>query len=724
MMPARAAPLLALCLAFSASLEAKVASVDLGSTDAVKGVQNTQRGDGSDGENDASTCGPAGATRQGRTNRGSTDDDVADLYGYFLVTDAEVKSSPRLRISATFHDDVGFAGQNVRVRLHYTNAASTGPGDIANTFSAHAVVLSLPGSGKWVRQTWTVSDAGFRTFMQSSSDFRFDFGTARVCTDRVDVGTDPAPVEATEHLVAAHYYPWYTVSRWSYAECVAGALRLDLVEPQPPLLGKYDSSTPSVVDQHLRWCAEYGVNVLILEFISPNSREDQICRNVLFPHARSDDVQYTVLYDWAIRFGSFDVTPARITTAKADFDHLARFYFEEPTYLKVRGERPVVMIYVTRAFTGDVGGLIDGVREACASRGFDVFLVGDEFFFISAPSASKIARWDGIFGYDCYASRGGHWGSNGNLDLFRQRTASYRQTAEAAGVKFFPSCAPGYNDRAIRRTCADHPALSRRVTAGDGPTSLFREVFRETALKQVNAEVPLIAITSFNEWHEDTQIEPTKGTGASTAVDSSASGSAYTQGLAHDDYGLEHLELVRDATVAVAGRVLGPDGPVAGAAIEVLDGASVVLTRKSFSSGAYTIPRLKLSTGKAYKLRASAPGYKEAESAPVTVLGDRTQTGIDLTLGAVPKVSRGDCNADHSVDISDAVALLFYLFAQGRRISCAEACDADESGDLNVTDSLYVLRFLFRGGPPPAPPGFPACEVVPGADQCEAGNCV
>jgi hypothetical protein len=249
------------------------------------------------------------------------------------------------------------------------------------------------------------------------------------------------------------------------------------------------------------------------------------------------------------------------------------------------------MIYVTRALTGDVQGLIDGVREACAARGFDVFLAGDEFFFFSAPSAQKIARWDGIF---------------------------------------------GYNDRAVRRTCASNPALSRRVTADGDPGSHFRAVFRDTALAHVDAELPLACITSFNEWHEDTQVERTAGTGASTAMDTSASGDAYTQGFVHDDYGLNDIEIIRDATLAFTGRALGPDGPLAGATIEVLDGAAVVLPRESFSTGAYTVPRLRFAVGRAYTPRESLTGSREATSTSVMVLPERTQTGVDFTLAEVP----------------------------------------------------------------------------------------
>ncbi|MBI4585034.1 MAG: hypothetical protein HY717_13560 [Planctomycetes bacterium] len=706
----------------SRTAAAAQASVDLGSADASAGLVNSQRGQNTDGENDPATCGPASDLREGRKNRGTADGDFVDLYTYFLVTAPAVKASMELRISASFYDDPAFGASPARVRLQYTNLASTGPSDLANTFFTHPEVLNLQGTGAWIRHTWILADAGFRTFMQGTSDFRFDMGGSRVCIDRVDASTPPPLVAEPEYLIGAHYYPWYSLGRWNYTECVGGSLRLELRPAQPPALGRYDSSSPAVVDRHLRWCAEHGITVLILEFISPGSREDQICRNVIFPHPRGRDVRFTVLYDWAIRFGgAFEATPARIATARGDFLHLAENYFTQPSYLKFRGELPVAMIYVTRALNGDVAGLSAAIREACASRGFEVFLVGDEFFFPSPPDGGKIGRWDGIFGYDVYAGRGGYWGSNGTLDLFRQRTDAYRQAAESRGVLFVPSCAPGFNDRAIRRTCANNPALPRRLRSGEAPASLFRETFKQIALTRADSDFPLVSITSFNEWHEDTQIEPTAGAGGSTAQDTSPSGSAYTQGFEHDDYGLEFLELIRDATIAVTGSILGPNGPVAAARIEALDGNEAIAARASFSTGVYTVSRRLLSSGRTYRLRVSSAGLPSALSPPFTVFADRTLTGFNLAL--LPKVSRGDCDSDGRMDLSDPIALLSFLFRRGAAPPCLEACDFNGDRGLDLADAVFLLLHLFRGAPPPGFPAFPRCEPMPGALSCGEGNC-
>jgi hypothetical protein len=80
-------------------------------------------------------------------------------------------------------------------------------------------------------------------------------------------------------------------------------------------------------------------------------------------------------------------------------------------------------------------------------------------------------------------------------------------------------------------------------------------------------------------------------------------------------------------------------------------------------------------------------------------------------LPPAPRFVRGDANLDERVDLSDAVKLVGHLF-RGLAAGCADALDADDSGALNITDAIFVLEFVFRGGASPPPP-FPARGVDP-----------
>lgn len=66
---------------------------------------------------------------------------------------------------------------------------------------------------------------------------------------------------------------------------------------------------------------------------------------------------------------------------------------------------------------------------------------------------------------------------------------------------------------------------------------------------------------------------------------------------------------------------------------------------------------------------------------------------------------RGDTNGDGTVDLSDGIATLTYLFGGASRPGCQDAADADDSGSIDLSDAVYTFQFLFLGGEPPPAPG-------------------
>lgn len=68
-------------------------------------------------------------------------------------------------------------------------------------------------------------------------------------------------------------------------------------------------------------------------------------------------------------------------------------------------------------------------------------------------------------------------------------------------------------------------------------------------------------ITSFNEWHENTQIEATAGTAGTTNQDDSVSRDYYTQSDYYTDYGYLYLDILRQETCYLEGD-LDKDGDV------------------------------------------------------------------------------------------------------------------------------------------------------------------
>ncbi len=102
---------------------------------------------------------------------------------------------------------------------------------------------------------------------------------------------------------------------------------------------------------------------------------------------------------------------------------------------------------------------------------------------------------------------------------------------------------------------------------------------------------------------------------------------------------------------------------------------------------------------------------------------DRDGLGDLCDLEEAPVFHRGDSNTDGTVDISDAVAVLGYLFLGGSPLRCLEAANANDDTYIDLSDGIYILNFLFTGGPVPPSPGAPPnpCGQDPGRAEASHG---
>lgn len=83
---------------------------------------------------------------------------------------------------------------------------------------------------------------------------------------------------------------------------------------------------------------------------------------------------------------------------------------------------------------------------------------------------------------------------------------------------------------------------------------------------------------------------------------------------------------------------------------------------------------------------------------------------------------RGDSNADGTVDLSDAVYTLGWLFQGGPEPVCQDAADANDDQTIDISDAVYALSWLFTGGDPIPAPGPAACGDDPTEDELAECN--
>ena len=109
---------------------------------------------------------------------------------------------------------------------------------------------------------------------------------------------------------------------------------------------------------------------------------------------------------------------------------------------------------------------------------------------------------------------------------------------------------------------------------------------------------------------------------------------------------------------------------------------------------------------------ARVPSGSGTVSVTVRNFDNQTSNGMSFTFVLPPPMFiRGDANGDTLVDVSDGVKCLLHIFG-GVPSDCEDAVDANNDEQLNGTDAVYLLNYLFANGPTiPAP--FPAAGADP-----------
>lgn len=132
-------------------------------------------------------------------------------------------------------------------------------------------------------------------------------------------------------------------------------------------------------------------------------------------------------------------------------------------------------------------------------------------------------------------------------------------------------------------------------------------------------------------------------------------------------------------------------------------------------------PILTSMAGEQIKRQVVSSGGNISSNGSYTFRGTLTQTAIGnassasysanqgfwQTVGSVSLCAApGDANSSGGVDIDDVVWLIAYIFSGGPPPQPVLCCgDANGSGGVDIDDVVYLIAFIFSGGPAPIDDG-------------------
>jgi serine/threonine protein kinase len=287
--------------------------------------------------------------------------------------------------------------------------------------------------------------------------------------------------------VGAFYYPWYgnpdVDGEWIHWQQGDQPPPENLASDYFPMLGPYSSMDPAVVAQHFAWLRQAGVGVVITSWWGPGDRTDQAV---------------PMLLEIADHYGlkvAFHIEPYEERNAATLVDHLKYIvdsYGGSPAFYRTADPslwddspepRGLFFLFAPDHQPGNTGGPDPGYW----TEAMDV-IHRDHLGIVlaSTPDVPWVVdgHFDGLYNYV-------------SPDPDGQRAFTWASTLPASAW-YVPSVMPGFSAKTVGYP--DDSFFPRN----NGATY---DSQWEGALNQ-GVKPNLVSITSFNEWHEGTAIEP------------------------------------------------------------------------------------------------------------------------------------------------------------------------------------------------------------------------
>ncbi|KAK1793138.1 hypothetical protein P4O66_011546 [Electrophorus voltai] len=275
-----------------------------------------------------------------------------------------------------------------------------------------------------------------------------------------------------------------------------------------PAMGAYSSRDPSVIEAHMQQIRAAAVGVLAVSWYPPGMKDDN--------GEPTEDIMPLIL-DVADKYQVkvvFHIEPYKGRDERSMLENIKYIvdkYGDHPAFFKYRSNTgkllPLYYIYDSYLQSPDSWAQMlkrtgeRSIRNTLYDGVFIALLVEEKHM-----QDILAAGFDGIYTY--FATNGFSYGST------HRNWKSIKAFCNGNNLIFIPSVGPGYIDTSIRPWNTQN--TRNRINGR----------YYETSLRAaLDTRPDVISITSFNEWHEGTQIE--------TAVPKTGRQTAYLDYLPH-----------------------------------------------------------------------------------------------------------------------------------------------------------------------------------------------
>jgi glycoprotein endo-alpha-1,2-mannosidase len=311
----------------------------------------------------------------------------------------------------------------------------------------------------------------------------------------------PAGAESGPGQILTFYYGWWgnpQVSgkwvHWKNVDLANGRIENSANFPD---FGAYDSHDPAIVDRQMAMARSAGITGFIASWWGQGSFEDRGMLLLLDAAARHG-LAVSAYYE---KVSGEDVA-SRKAAAIADLDYLLKQYATRQAWLRVAG-RPVVFVYVRSLHQVPLAEWQDVIAQIRHDNPGGVTLIAD------ALDPKYVSTFDGASTYNIT----GQTQHKSPPQIREWAHAAYPKIVAAAGPGKISTVTviPGYDDSKLGRP-APRPITDR----WGGET--YRVLWQEA----IAAAPDYVLITSWNEWHEGSEIEPSVEYGSVMLNDTAA----------------------------------------------------------------------------------------------------------------------------------------------------------------------------------------------------------